>query len=387
MSDDQPLIRALFEKYASGTASPEEVKQLFSLISDQQFDQEMKNLLLGELQQTELPGEYDTERWNRVFKQVKAETELLEYKGQSKRIFGFRRLAVAASIIAVLATGAYFYLHSIKPAETTQLAKNDVVPGRVSATLTLANGRQIKLSAANIGLVAWQAGASISKTTNGKIVYQAQNAGSTVPLMNTLTTGRGETYQVDLPDGSKVWLNAASSIKYPVAFTGTERRIELTGEAYFEVVHNNKQLFRVVTNKQVVEDVGTHFNINSYSDEPATKTTLLEGAVKVNETLLRPGEQATLSPSGKISITQTDADEAIAWKNGKFVFDREDIPGIMRKLARWYDVQVSYSGDFSGKTFTGSISRFDDISKILDKITYTSDIHFQIEGRRIAVSR
>ena len=394
MSNDQDLIKTLFAKYVAGSASPEEIKQLFGLISDKQYDEEMRNLLRSELQETELQDNYDTERWANVFNKVKAETELMEYNEQPNRAFGLRKMAIAASIVVGFGIGGYLWLHSTKPVQTTQLAKNDVAPGKVSATLTLSNGQQIRLSSVNTGVVAKQAGSSISKTVDGKIVYHAQNDNNAeLNGINTLTTARGETIQVDLPDGSKVWLNDASSLKYPTTFaSASERKVELTGEAYFEVAKDKTHPFRVVTSQQTVTVLGTHFNINSYTDEPAVKTTLLEGSVKVAATggatvRIKPGEQAILKQND-LKVSQADIESAIAWKNGDFIFKGEGLETAMLRVARWYNVDVVYDAS-APKTLElgGWVSRSRNISAVLKMMATTGEVHFKVEGRRVLVTK
>jgi len=196
---------------------------------------------------------------------------------------------------------------------------------------------------------------------------------------------------VVLSDGSKVWINSASSLRYPTAFTGNERKVELTGEAYFEVAHNPAKPFRVASRNQTVEVLGTHFNINAYDDEPAIKTTLLEGKVKVtaanNEVrFLQPGQQSALS-TGAFTVSAVETDEAVAWKNGQFMFENDNIQYIMRTLSRWYDVDVEYSGAIPDDTFGGGTSRFKNVSEVLNVLQLTGKVHFKIEGRKIIVSK
>ncbi|HJU45510.1 MAG TPA: FecR domain-containing protein [Chitinophagaceae bacterium] len=233
--------------------------------------------------------------------------------------------------------------------------KNDVAPGGNKATLTLADGRTIVLDSTQNGTIATQGGSSIIKLSNGQIRYDLKGLSQGSVSWNTLSTPRGGTYQITLPDGSKVWLNAESSITYPVAFTGNERRVELVdGEAYFEVAKDSKRPFIVsVDDNMEVEVLGTHFNVNAYEDEEVIKTTLVEGKVKVNKSnksneslLLIPGQQAKVNIENETItvINDVDTEEAIAWKEGLFYFEDDDIKTVMRQLARWYDVEVEYEG-------------------------------------------
>lgn len=209
----------------------------------------------------------------------------------------------------------------------------------------------------------------------------------------SIATPRGGTYQVILSDGSKVWLNAASSIKFPASFTGQQqRRVTLVGEAYFEIAKHKSQKFVVNTRNQEVAVLGTHFNINSYLDEGNEKTTLLEGSVRVSsvraevkDVRLVPGQQATVSAASKIDVEEVDVNEVVAWKEGKFVFVEEDVPSIMNKIARWYDVEIVYEGDVRRKALGGSVSRFKNVSEVLEKLSDTKAVQFRIEGRKVIV--
>lgn len=298
--------------------------------------------------------------------------------------------------VAIIVVGIYLYKYKLDNNQNqTSTYANDITPGKQGATLTLASGKQIQLTNAANGELAKESGVTITKTATGELIYQINDqTQASQNITNTLNTAKGETYQVVLPDGSKVWLNAASKLTYPAKFTSlNQRKVQLDGEAYFEIAKDKAHPFIVETYKQQVEVLGTHFNIYAYNDEATTKTTLLEGSVKVapistestNSKTLHPDEQSSLNNSGILSISKVDAANAIAWKNGKFEFNEEDIESIMRKLSRWYNVEIIYQGNVSGKTFVGSISRSDNISKILDKITYTQAVHFKIEGRRIYV--
>ncbi|WP_316843812.1 FecR family protein [Pedobacter psychrodurus] len=296
--------------------------------------------------------------------------------------------AIAATIVVIVTAGLLFFTNKPKSRMLAAVVKSDMVkPGKYSATLTLANGKRISLSDATSGELANEAGVAISKTADGKLIYEIQNQTGAANKINTISTDKGETYQLRLPDGTNIWLNAASSLTYATTLIKDGiRNVKLEGEAYFEVAKDKKHPFIVETSKQQVEVLGTHFNINAYADEAITKTTLLEGSVLLNRaTLLKPDEQASLSSTGKISVEQVDVQETIAWKNGKFIFNSEDITSVMRKLSRWYNVEVVYKSDSPVSTFTGVMNRDDDISKILNKINYTGGAHLTLEGRRIVV--
>lgn len=317
--------------------------------------------------------------------------------GGVKRLWPY--LSVVAAAIAFIVIGLYFYSHD-KFRMGQDTFGNDIAPGKQTATLTLSSGRKIRLSDADKGELAKEAGVMISKTEDGQVVYKvldqpvAEN-----DAMNTLTTARGEAFAIILPDGTKVALNASSSLRYPVYFAdrtegGGERNLKrivaLKGEGYFEVSTNKQRPFVVQTADQEVQVLGTHFNINAYSNEKNIKTTLLEGSVKVSNPsgskIISPGEQAVNDHEG-IKILTADLDAVVAWQRGKFVFKDESLGSIMRKVERWYDVQVVYDGVSENLPFWGSVSRFENISKILETLQLTGSVHFKVEGKKITVTK
>lgn len=301
------------------------------------------------------------------------------------------QIAAAAAVFIVISISGYFILH--KPiADTPEMAQNqagDVTPGSNSATLTLANGQKVVLNAKPNGQIAVQGNMAVTKRINGQIQYQSIASNSTDVMINTVATKRKEQYKVVLSDGTSVWLNAASSITYPTAFTGRDRKVSITGEAYFEVAHNAEKPFKVSAKGQTIKVLGTHFNVNSYTDEPDVNTTLLEGSVKVvggnGFKIIKPG-QRTVFKNGQLSIIDANLEETVAWKNGYFRFNQEKIGPIMRKLARWYDIDVQFDGPISDDEFSGKISRFKNISEVLKALEYYKTVHFKIEGRRVTVS-
>lgn len=295
------------------------------------------------------------------------------------------RIAAAASILLLLSAGGYLALRKqALPAQTAQNQIPDIAPGHNQATLTLANGRKIVLTKGLKGQLATQ-GATVIQADENNISYQAKKAPIQISY-NTLTTARGERspYPLVLADGSKVWLNAASSITFPTAFIGKERIVKITGEAYFEVTHNDQQSFKVESPGQTTEDIGTHFNIMAYADEPAAKVTLAEGAVKVNGLLLKPGEQ-TINSNGSIKIAVANVGSELAWKEGYFRFTDAPITAVMRELARWYNIEVVYQGKLTSERFNAKISRYQNISAVLRILEKTKGVYFKIEGRRVTV--
>ncbi|MES2277373.1 MAG: FecR domain-containing protein [Bacteroidota bacterium] len=300
------------------------------------------------------------------------------------------RIAAAASILLILSVGGYFIIHPRQRIDdlAANTIRNDIPPGGNKAILTLSNGKRVVLTDAHNGKLATEGNSIVSKIADGQVTYTGNGSKLTAQVIyNTMATPQGGQYTLTLSDGTKVILNAASSLRYPTKFSGTERRVELTGEAYFEVAHNKAMPFHVATKQQDVKVLGTHFNINSYANEPGTRTTLLEGSVLINgKTVLKPGQQAIVSGS-LLKVYPANTEIAVAWKNNKFMFDNENIQDIMRMVARWYNVDVVYTGDLPDRKFGGSVSRFNNISKVLSILELTGNIHFKIEGRKIIVSK
>nr|WP_295869648.1 FecR family protein [uncultured Chitinophaga sp.] len=301
------------------------------------------------------------------------------------------RIPAAAAVLALLLWGAYTLT---KPATAPVPAAHhstmqDIPAGGHKATLTLANGARIVLDDAANGTVASQGGVSIQKTTNGQLVYTVtNNSRLTDTGYNTIQTPKGGQYQVNLPDGSKVWLNAATSLTFPAAFGTGSRTVALNGEAYFEVAATaNAQPFTVHVNDLSIDVLGTQFNVMAYADEQNSHTTLLTGAVRVTKgnvsKVLQPGQQAVAG--NRVQVRTADTGAAVAWKNGMTVFTDADIHSIMRQIARWYDVDIVYQGEIPQRQFTGKIPRTANVSKVL-KILELSNIHFTIEGRKIIVT-
>ena len=305
------------------------------------------------------------------------------------------RIAAAAAVILVVSPGSLFIFHKNPAPGIVQLEplQKDILPAGTRATLTLLDGRTIAIDSANSPMLARQ-GDRIISALHGRLIYNVNSSrrrratGSMV--YNTLTTSAGEHYSLVLPDGTGVWLNAASSITYPVVFNARERKVKVTGEVYFEIVHNARQPFRIMVKNEVVEDIGTHLNINAYDDESTINTTLLEGSIKVSKgsasAILNPGQQATIRPDDdSFELKQVDCDKAIAWKSGYFYFERADIKTVMRQLARWYNVQVVYKGKLPKRTFRGKVYRNINASEALGILSYFG-AHFYVEGNTITVS-
>jgi transmembrane sensor len=305
--------------------------------------------------------------------------------------------SIAASVIlisAVISFANRYYLGNHQVAVVKPF-KNDIPPGSNKAILTLGNGHKIILADAKNGQLADDANTKITKAKDGRLIYNttANSAQAEQQAIdyNTISTPNGGQYEVVLPDGTKVWLNASSSLRYPTRFMGNERKVELWGEAYFEVAHNKAMPFKVKTVKQEIEVLGTHFNVNAYTDEPATKTTLLEGSVKITaantqSVVIKPNQQALLNSDG-FNVHEVDADEFIAWKNGYFEFSEENLGSIMRKISRWYNVEIVYTDEgLENQVFSGSISKYKNVSQVIKLLELTSVANFNIQGNRIIIT-
>ncbi|TDQ07123.1 FecR family protein [Pedobacter metabolipauper] len=305
------------------------------------------------------------------------------------------RYAAAAALFFVVS--ATIYLLTQPGSINTYLASgsDDLAPGGNKAILTLANGKKIILDDVIKGEIAQESGISIRKTADGQIIYTVSDdhtLDASLPIpTNTITTPNGGKYQIILPDGTKTMLNAGSSLTFPTAFIGTERLVYLNGEAYFEVTKNKEMPFRVNAAMQSIEVLGTHFNINAYGDEPAIKTTLLEGSVKVssgqNSAILVPGQQSLIKWDDSRNIVKqfADLEKETAWKDNLFSFDNDDLRAVMRQISRWYDAEVVYVGDFPDEKFFGEISRNSNLSEVA-KIFELNNIHLNISGKTIKVS-
>ena len=309
--------------------------------------------------------------------------------GQIKSKLSRVRIAVAAAVLFMLSAGVWLYYN--KTSSPASLYKNDVLAGGNKAYLTLSNGTRILLTGAPAGTLAKQSGIEITKTSDGQVVYTvtSQQKIGTSTEYNTIETPRGGQYQVRLPDGTNVWLNASSSLKFPASFAKlSDRSVDLNGEAYFEVYKDKLHPFIVKSKNQEIKVLGTHFNISNYADELEVKTTLLEGSVMINNSFtLNPGEQSILK-NGKINVYKVDPDEAIAWKKGYFQFTDESLESILLKVSRWYDVEVKFEDEKAKKvTFSGTMSRYKTISGILDKLEKIGAGNFRIEGKTVTVMK
>lgn len=307
----------------------------------------------------------------------------------------FTWMGYAASVLFLITAGLLGWYYLTKPVVNNQAAGN-IKPGKNMAYLTLANGRSIVLHYAKNGQIAAGSGIIIKKINDSILSYSSNNniknnkKIQVAPDSNALTIPRGGIFQTVLSDGTKVWLNSASSLKYPVAFAGKERRVVLVGEAYFEVAKNKAMPFKVSVKGVDVQVLGTHFNVMGYPEEKEVKTTLLEGAVKLHSTagnaLLRPGQQGVYCcPNANFAINEVNTADVVAWKDGFFVFDNESIQNTMMKIGRWYNVDIVFESKLTHSSFGGTISRYKNIDVVLKALEATGSVHFKIAGRRVVV--
>lgn len=330
----------------------------------------------------------DPARWEQRFEQLLAAAPPSRLKAISRRAM----MAAAAVLLLLLTTTVTYYFYHTRSsivATPATVQANDVPPGGNRAMLTLADGTQISLDSAANGVLATQGGARISKQQNGQIAYDGSSANAQQQF-NVMSIPKAGKYSLVLSDGSKIWLNSASTLRYPLAF-GKERRVQLTGEAYFEIAQDAKHPFIVEVNNMELQVLGTSFNVMAYAEEGQMKTTLVDGALAVNHrgarALLKPGQQATVAANDpEITIAAADLEEALAWKNDRFYFNNTDIRTAMRQLERWYDVDFTFR-DTLNMRLNGTVSRTVSISGVLKLLTLTGEANFTIQGRTVTVGK
>lgn len=389
-------LETLFYKHYAGACTEQEEAELMELIRQSANDGELK-LLFEKIWDDPATGvPFPAQSADVIFSAI-LETGVMDKKIlrlPARRRFAW--LVAAASVMAIIAVSILLLIRtrSANPKEmSTRLSgQHDVKPGGNRAILTLGDGSEIVLDSAADGAITLQGNTKVIKSGSGQLAYNksiTQESNPVKALFNTLTIPRGGQYQLTLPDGTKVWLNAVSSLRYPTAFAGNERRVELTGEAYFEVAKNSHAPFRVQAGSMQVDVLGTGFNVMAYPEEQQVRTTLVEGAVNVlndkTSVLLQPGQQARLSQRGLLTVTgHPDMEEELAWKNGDFRFKNSNITLIMRSLARWYDVDVTYDSK-PVDLFNVDIPRNVSLSEVLKLLELTNSVHFQIDGKKVTV--
>lgn len=408
----QSRLAYLFDRHLDRTISVEERQELFRLMDDPTNDADLQELIDGVIAEpgslASLPGESGRAILEVIFAASSGETgdksEMMPGQAPVLPLDRRRRRRnwTAAAVLILLAGTATWFalLRRDVPGNVSALNKSpvaqDVTPGGNKAILTLADGSRIVLDSAKNGVLSQQGNAQVIKTNSGQLAYTILNEDARRPVFNTISTPLRGQYEVVLPDGTRVWLNALSSLRYPTAFTGRQRQVELTGEAYFEVAKNEQAPFIVTLvapagqKAMQVEVLGTEFNLMGYGDEPAVKTTLVGGVVKVSKAgksvKLGPGQQAQLNlGTGSLQFVQkADVDKAVAWRKGNFQFGGDDIEAVMRQLARWYGIEVKYETEKPKVHYSGEISRNLNLSKVLNMLAL-SGLRVKLEGNSLTV--
>lgn len=386
-SDNNELrYQELAAKWLDGSITPEEEKE---------FADWYNAGLDKPLQVPESFAASEEVHRQRLLRKIREEIQM-EVPEHRRGIAWPKWVAAAAVILGIIAVGTYFWAErTIMPATTEKagaVAEADIAPGGNKAMLTLANGAQIVLDSANNGVLATQGNTAIIKSQSGQLIFDIskQTAGTddiAPDAINTLSTPKGGQYVIILPDGTKVWLNAQSSLHFPTAFNAKERVVQLSGEAYFEVAKDKRKPFHVQSKGADIEVLGTHFNVMAYTNEPIMETTLLEGAIKVSKDnrseTIRPGKQVQLSDQG-MQIRSIDTVDAVAWKNGIFQFNDTHLKNIMRQVERWYDVKIDYAS-LPDKRYNGMVFRNSNLSEVLKMLEMAGDIRFEVVDKTIKV--
>lgn len=384
-------IRQLFGRYIHKTATADEKEELMLLLADPLYEkvfQEINESFMVVPRQGVKVNDATTEEIWQALQTVAVATPVKSMI--RRRIYSVWKVAAAVALLAVAGIGLWLENSTSVPAKN-KTAGSVIKAGHNGAVLTLGNGQTVVLDSMSNGLVATESGTIVS-LDDGQLKYNPNTSASSADdiVYNTMSTPRGRQFRLQLPDGTGVWLNAASSIRYPAVFTGSERRVIITGEAYFEVVAKAEMPFIVeVPGKEEIRVLGTHFNVNAYTDEPAVKTTLLEGSVRVVPdagvpALLHPHEQYVLT-GNKSAVQEADVEAVVAWINGMFYFKSADLQMVFRQIARWYDVDVRYNASVHER-FSGNVYRTESINELLKIIEYTSNVSCTIQQKTIIVS-
>lgn len=392
------LFEDLFHKYLESKCTREELVQLLDALKHHEYQELASGAIVEQLARPQMVTANGAElqelqqkldkRLSQIYQQIdQKDRDTTTYqRTMSMAGRGRRRLVWAAAAILILCIGVYFW--KIQADNTVlqppkQANTGDFKPGMTAATLIVEGGREISLDSSSIQKISVGQGAAIL-SNNGQIQYNNIGTAPNKLVFNTLRTSNGNQFRLVLPDGTKVWLNAASSIRYPVSFVGSKREVEVQGEVYFEVMHNDRQPFIVRANGHKIEDLGTSFNVHAYPTEHSVSTTLIEGVVKIGHRVLKPGEQALIK-DGIMKVQTVDTSLVVAWKNGYFAFRQTPVKEVMRQLSRWYNVEVSYEGEIPDMRFGGKISRYANASVALTILRKTG-LEFKVEGRKITVT-
>ncbi|WP_336835737.1 MULTISPECIES: FecR family protein [Sphingobacterium] len=379
---DSKHIKLLFERYLNNHASREETAELFQYFQDTNNKEALEQMIENQLESRDKEELIDKMILDRVFGKIDLGTEPQNITSPT----WYKITGVAAAIILIISISYLFLNRSTYNDHTATI----IEPGRDKATLVLSSGKTIVLEDVANGKLTEELGTTIEKTEKGGINYKIEGNTDVRIAMNLLNVPKGGQFQITLSDGTKVWLNSNSSLKYPSAFSASERRVELTGEAYFEVSKNKQKPFIVETSLQKVEVLGTKFNINAYDDESSTQTSLAEGSVRVscknNTTLLKPGQQSTLTDQN-IAVRSINLDQVLDWKNGDFNFSNNNLKEIMRKISRWYNIEVIFEGPISQETYVAQISRKKRLNDVLRALQLSGSIKYSIRNNKLYISQ
>ncbi|MFC6099416.1 FecR domain-containing protein [Olivibacter domesticus] len=393
--EENPIdrLRPLLRAYMDNAISEAEFDELVQLIQET-AEEETLALAIDEIWHASAQKTPLSINSERIYDQILADPRIAPPKYASKRKLIQSLWPFIAGAAAFVCLGIFLYVQQ-KPTDrrvthtdiTSNLSKS-IVPGRKKAILTLGNGKQIALDTTSEKALSQQLGTTIKKE-QGKLSYinEVTSIQHTSVAQNTISTPYGSEFELTLPDGTNVWLNAGSSLTYPTRFSKHQRSVQLLGEAYFDVAKSKNQPFMVDANGTHIKVLGTQFNVRAYQDEANIKTTLVSGSLLVKSKKIKPGQQAiTFSQSENINVHDIDIEEATAWRKGYFFFADEELTTVMNTLARWYNIEVKYSGNLRGKTFGGTISRYEDFHQLLKAIELTGSVHFQVKERRVMVS-
>jgi len=379
---DSKHIKLLFERYLNNHASREETAELFQYFQDTNNKEALEQMIENQLESRDKEELIDKMILDRVFGKIDLDTEPQNITSPT----WYKITGVAAAIILIISISYLFLNRSTYNDHTATI----IEPGRDKATLVLSSGKTIVLEDVANGKLTEELGTTIEKTEKGGINYKIEGNTDVRIAMNLLNVPKGGQFQITLSDGTKVWLNSNSSLKYPSAFSASERRVELKGEAYFEVSKNKQKPFIVETSLQKVEVLGTKFNINAYDDESSTQTSLAEGSVRVscknNTTLLKPGQQSTLTDQN-IAVRSINLDQVLDWKNGDFNFSNNNLKEIMRKISRWYNIEVIFEGPISQETYVAQISRKKRLNDVLRALQLSGSIKYSIRNNKLYISQ
>ncbi len=386
-------VESLLTKYLTGSITEEEKWLLNEMLQEPEHCKQLETIIDNELHEYAFEGEADDSIFRLIQDTIKK--RINSERRAAKTIWlSVRRIAVAAVFILLLGAGTYWLFQVNKRNDRLAEQKNvpltnDVPPGDNRAILKLADGTQIILDSAEDGTLAKQGSVKIIKLNNGQLSYNSSTEKPKEVLYNTITVPKGGQYQLKLADGTRVWINAASSLRFPAFFNSGVRNVELTGEAYFEVAKNASMPFHVTVKALDIQVLGTHFNVNAYENEVAISTTLIEGSVKVSKAgqsrQLEPGQQAAAKGNDQIQVlNNVDLEEVLAWKNGLFQFNSADVEIILRQAGRWYNVEFEYSDNIKER-FTGQIPRNVNLSQLLKILESTGKVQFNIQGRKVIV--